>query len=90
LDQRFSGAAERTGMSLLISFLYLLLHVAVIIFVAFVVVWLLKLLFDVTLDAEVYKWGKIIVGLLILIVIVVWIVGVLGGNPYPLLPWVYR
>jgi len=67
-------------MSLLISFLYLLLHIAVIIFVAFLIVWLLKFA-GISIDAEVYKWGKVIVGLLIVIAIAVWIAGLVGYGP---------
>lgn len=65
-------------MDLLISFLGLLLHCAIIIFVAFCFVWLFKWM-GWAIDSNVYKWGQIIVGLLIIIAVVVWISGVLGG-----------
>ena len=68
-------------MPILISFLYLCLHIAIIILVAVGIVWLLKLVFNITIDGEVYKWGKIVVALLVIIAIVVWLAGVLGGSP---------
>jgi len=77
-------------MSLLISFLYLLLHIAIILLVAFGIVWLVKLVFGITIDGDVYKWGKIVVGLLIVIAIVVWIASVLGGYSYGFVPWALR
>lgn len=67
-------------MSILISFLYLCLHIAVIVFVAYAIVWLLSWL-GVSIDGNLYKVGKIIVGLLIIIAIVIWLAGVLGGYP---------
>jgi len=74
-------------MSLLISFLYLLLHIAVILLVAFGIVWLVKWIFGISIDPEVYKWGKIVVVLLIVITIVVWVAGVMGyGSGHLLWP----
>lgn len=68
-------------MPILISFLYLCLHIAIIVLVAVAIVWLLRAVFNVTIDGEVYKWGKIVVALLIIIAIVIWLAGVLGGYP---------
>lgn len=70
-------------MSLLISFLYLLLHIAVILLVAALIVWVLKWL-GIGIDPMVYKIGQAIVALLVLIAIVVWVAGTLGGSPYRL------
>lgn len=64
-------------MGLLISFAYLLLHCAIIIFVAFAIVWLLKWL-GIAIDGNVYKVGQIIVGLLIIIAVLIWLNGVAG------------
>lgn len=64
-------------MSLIIGFLYLCLHIAVIIFVAYCIVWLLKWL-GIGIDGNVYKFGQIIVGLLIIISVVLWLSGVLS------------
>jgi hypothetical protein len=65
-------------MSILISFLYLLLYIAIIIFVAFCIVWLIRGFLGWPIDPMVYKWGQIIVGLLCIIAVVVWLSGVLG------------
>jgi cytochrome bd-type quinol oxidase subunit 2 len=70
-------------MGLLISFLYLCLHIAIIIFVAYGIVWLFKWL-GKPIDADVYKWGQIIVVLLIIIAVVVWLVGVFPPMGYGL------
>jgi hypothetical protein len=68
-------------MAILISFLNLLLYIAVVIFVAYVIVWLITGFMGWQIDANVYKFGQIIVGLICLIAVVVWLSGVLGGGP---------
>ena len=75
-------------MSLLIGFLYLCLHIAVILIVAYAILWIVRDWMGVAIDAMVLKMGKIIVGLLCLIAIVVWLAGVLGYASYrlPLIP----
>jgi hypothetical protein len=65
-------------MSILISFLNLLLYLAIIIFVAYCIVWLIRGFMGWQIDANVYKFGQIIVGLLCIIAIVVWLSSVLG------------
>lgn len=60
---------------LLISFLYLCLHIAIIIIIALGIVWLCKL-FGIAIDDQVYKVGKIIVLILILIAVVYWLYGI--------------
>jgi len=65
---------------ILVSLLYLLLHIAVIVFIAFIIVWILKI-FGMPIDPDVYKWGKIIVMLLIVIAVVVWVFSLLGHGP---------
>ncbi len=65
-------------MGLLVSFLYLLLYIAIICFVAYVLLWVVRDWFGVAIDGNVLKFAKIIVGLVILIAIVVWVAGALG------------
>ena len=71
-------------MSILISFLYLLLHIAIILFVAACIVWVLRWI-GIAIDPMVYKIGQAIVGLLVLIVVVVWLASLLGyaGARFP-------
>ena len=76
-------------MSILISFLNLLLYIAIIILIAFGIRWLLVGFMGVTLDANVEKWARVVVGLLCVIAVVVWIAGVIGGGPGLPLFW-YR
>ena len=64
-------------MNILVSFLYLLLHIAVIILIAAIILWVLKWL-GIGIDPLVYKCGQAIVALLILIAVVVWVSGLLG------------
>jgi len=77
-------------MSVLISFLNLLLYIAIIIFIAYVIVWVIQGFMGWTIDANVMKFGQIIVGLLCLIAVVVWLSGLLGGGPGLPHFWVYR
>lgn len=68
---------------ILLSFLYLLLYIAGICLVAYAIVWLITGFLGWSIDANVYKWGQIFVGLLIVIAIVAWILSVVGygGSP---------
>jgi hypothetical protein len=66
--------------ALLLSFLNLCLTIAIIILVAFVILWVLTSLFGITLDGNVLKWGKIVVVLLCLIPIVAWLLSLIGGG----------
>lgn len=68
-------------MNILISFLDLLLYLAIIILIAFAIRWVITGFLGWAIDANVEKWGRIVVGLLCLIAIVVWVAGVLGGGP---------
>jgi len=77
-------------MSVLISFLNLLLYIAIIIFIAYVIVWVIQGFMGWTIDANVMKFGQIIVGLLCLIAVVVWLSGLLGGGPGLPHFWLYR
>lgn len=76
-------------MSLLISFLNLLLYIAIILFIAYIILWVIRDWFGVVFDANVMKFGKIIVALLCLIAIVVWVAGVIGGGS-PGLPLIFH
>lgn len=75
-------------MGLLVSFLYLLLHVAIILLIAYLLLWVLRDWLGFTLDPMVMKFAQAIVALLILIAIVVWLAGAMGypGYRLPLLP----
>jgi len=68
-------------MGILISFLELLLYLAIILLVAFAIRWLITGFLGWQIDADVLKWGTIVVGLLCIIAIVVWLAGVIGGGP---------
>lgn len=68
-------------MGILISFAYLLLYIAIVIFIAFCIVWLIQSFMGWSIDANVYKWGKVIVGLLCIIAVLVWLSGLLGFGP---------
>jgi hypothetical protein len=77
-------------MGILISFLNLLLYLAIIIFVAYAIKWLITSFLGWPIDAMAYKWAQIIVGLLCIIAIVAWLTGVLGlGGGLPHF-WQYR
>jgi uncharacterized membrane protein (DUF485 family) len=78
-------------MGILISFLELLLYLAIIILIAFAIKWLITGFLGWPIEPNVYKWAQIVVGLLCIIAIIVWLAGVVGGGP-GLLPhfWVYR
>jgi hypothetical protein len=68
---------------ILLSFLYLLLYIAGVCLVAYLVVWLITGFLGWSIDANVYKWGQIFVGLLIVIAIVAWVLSItgFGGSP---------
>lgn len=68
-------------MSILISFLNLLLYIAIILLIAYIILWVIRDWFNVAIDANVMKFAKIVVALICLIAIVVWIAGVIGGGP---------
>lgn len=80
---------KEINMNILISFLNLLLYIAIIILIAFGIRWVLVSLMGVTIDANVEKWGRVVVGLLCVIAIVVWIAGVIGGGSGLPLFWRY-
>lgn len=68
-----------SAAAVLLGFLNVALTCAIIIFIACVIVWVLRWM-GVGIDGMVYKWGQIIVGLLCLIVIVGWLLSLLGGG----------
>jgi hypothetical protein len=67
-------------MNILVSFLNLLLYIAIIIFVAMAIKWLITSFMGWPIDPGMLKWAQIIVGLLCLIAVAVWLTGVLGGG----------
>ncbi len=71
-----------SASALLLGFLNVCLYCAIIILVAFVIVWVLSSVFGITLDANVMKWGKIVVALLCVIAIVAWLLSMIGGATY--------
>ena len=71
-------------MSLLISFLYLLLHIAIILCIAYIILWVLQSWFGIAIEANVLKFAKIIVALICLIAVVIWVGGALGYSGYRL------
>ena len=71
-------------MGLLISFLYLLLHLAVILFIAYAILWIIRDWLGFAIDPMMMKFGQAIVALLCLIAIVIWIAGVTGHTGYRL------
>jgi lysylphosphatidylglycerol synthetase-like protein (DUF2156 family) len=77
-------------MNILLSFLNLLLYIAIILFAAYVILWIVRDWFQVTIDGNVLKFGQIIVALICLIAVVIWLSGVLGGGPGLPHFWVYR
>jgi uncharacterized membrane protein (DUF485 family) len=77
-------------MSLLLSFLELLLYIAIIILIAFAIRWLITSFLGWPIDGQVYKWAQIVVGLICLIAVVAWLVGVLGGGVGLPHFWTYR
>lgn len=67
-------------MNILISFLELCLYLAVVLLVAYAIKWLITSFLGWSIDAMVYKWAQIVVGLICIIAIVIWIAGVMGGG----------
>jgi hypothetical protein len=65
-------------MGLLVSFLYLLLYIAIICLIAYLILYVVRDWFQISLDGNVLKFAKIVVALIILIAIVVWLSGALG------------
>lgn len=66
--------------AIFIGFLQTCLTCAVIILVAWAIVWVLTNFMELTIDGNVMKWGKVVVGLLCLIAVVAWLFSVLGGG----------
>jgi len=76
--------------AVLLGFLNVCLTCAIIILVAFVILWVLQSLFNLSIDANVLKWGKIVVALLCLIVIIAWLLSILGLGVQPVGLRVFR
>lgn len=71
-------------MGILIGLANLLLYCAIVIFVAYCIVWLIQGFMGWPIPANVYKWGQIIVGLLCIIAVLIFLAGLLGfGGGFP-------
>jgi hypothetical protein len=77
-------------VGILISFLNLMLYIAIICLIAYVILWVIQGFFGWAIPANVMKFGQIIVALLCLIAIVVWLSGILGGGAGLPHFWLYR
>lgn len=71
-----------SASALLLGFLNVCLTIAIIILIVFVILWVLQSLFGLVLDANVYKWGRIVVALICLIIILSWLFSLIGAGPY--------
>lgn len=77
-------------MNILISFLSLLLYIAIILLIAYVILWVVRDWFGVVIDPMVMKFATIVVALICLIAVVIWLSGVLGGGPGLPMFWRYH
>jgi hypothetical protein len=68
--------------AVLVSFLEVLLVIALIILIAYCILWAAKV-FIGGLDPNVEYWGRVVVGLLCLIVLVTWLLSLFGLVSYP-------
>lgn len=68
-----------SAAAILLGFLNVALYCAIIVLVAFVILWVLGWM-GIAISGEVLKWGKIVIGLICLIVICTWLLSVLGGG----------
>lgn len=67
--------------SAFLGLLQVALICAIIIFIAWCIVWLASWM-GVAIDGQVLRWGKIIVGLLCIIVVATFLFSLLGGAVY--------
>jgi hypothetical protein len=69
---------------ILLGLLYVILYCAVIILIAFAIRWVIIQVVG-SIDANIDKWGRIVVGLLCLIIIIGWLLSLLGlvHAPFP-------
>ncbi len=71
-------------MNLVISFLYLLLNIAIILLIAYALLWVIRDWFSIAVDGNVLKFAQIVVGLLCLIAVAVWLAGAIGYTDFRL------
>lgn len=64
--------------SIFIGFLMALLYCAIVILIAFAFVWAMRVVFGIEIDGNVMKWGKVVVGLICVIILLTWLLGALG------------
>lgn len=62
-----------------LSLLAALLECAVVVLVAFVILWVLRLC-GFEPDGSVVKWGRVVVALICLIIIIAWLFAVVSGT----------
>ena len=75
--------------SILIGLLYVLLYIAFIILIAFAIRWVI--VFAVGgIDANIDKWGRIVVGLLCAIVLISWLLSIMGLIHFPFIAHAFR
>jgi hypothetical protein len=67
-----------SASALLLGFLNVCLYCAIVVLIAFVIVWVVTNVFGYTLSPDVMKWGRIVVALLCIIVIVGWLLSLMG------------
>lgn len=68
--------------AILVSFLEVLLTVALIILIAYCILWAARV-FIGGIDPQVEYWGRVVVGLLCLIVVITWLLSLFGLVHYP-------
>jgi hypothetical protein len=72
-----------SAAAIFLSFLQLLLYIAIIIFIAYAILWILNYV-GFAISGEMLKWGRVIVGLLCIIAVVGWLISVFGGGNFPI------
>jgi hypothetical protein len=73
--------------AIIIGFFVMILYCAIIIFIAYLFVWGLQYFLGVAIDANLFYWGRMIIGLICFIAFLTWLFGALGiGGGLPLPP----
>ena len=71
---------------LFLGFLTAVLYCSIIILIAFAVLWVMRAVFGIGIDPNVYRWGGIVVALICAIILLTWLFGALGvvaPGPFP-------
>jgi hypothetical protein len=72
-----------SAAAIFLSFLQLLLYIAIIIFIAYAILWILNWA-GISISGEMLRWGRVIVGLLCIIAVVGWLISVFLGGDFPI------